>query len=172
LASINLVAVMVCHSLPALSALPMASNPQKSKAESSTAQNTDQPVKQCCGTPPKSPNKPKDTIPKLTLKIPSHSDKSTSPKSNSDSEVIETTEHQSSISIDNNNDNLDLLQAATEGLLGLFVRNPTNNNNNNYYNGAEQQEDKEQEQEEEDEEEEDENFGMWPASSSMIIFRI
>ncbi|KAJ7833164.1 hypothetical protein B0H14DRAFT_2591680 [Mycena olivaceomarginata] len=65
------------------------------------AQTTGQPVKQCCGRPHKNPNKPKDTVPKLTLKIPSHPDKSASPMSNSDSEVIETTNNQSSISIDN-----------------------------------------------------------------------
>ncbi|KAJ7672891.1 hypothetical protein B0H14DRAFT_2657012 [Mycena olivaceomarginata] len=60
-----------------------------------------QPVKQCCGKPHKNPNKPKDTVPKLTLKIPSRPDKSASPTSNSDSKVIETTDNQSSISIDN-----------------------------------------------------------------------
>ncbi|KAF7343438.1 hypothetical protein MVEN_01776500 [Mycena venus] len=143
---------------------------KKRKAESSPAPTTDKPAKRRRGRPPKNPNTPKDTVedtvPKLTLKIPSRSDKSTSPTSNSDSEVIDTSDNGSSVSIDDDDNDLDLVQAATEGLLGLSRRKSKNDDNDyeDAENTEEQEEEKEQEQEEEEEEqdeeeeEEDENF--------------
>jgi hypothetical protein len=154
----------------------MASNSKKRNADNSSAQTTDEPVKRRRGRPRKL-NKSEDTV-KLTLKIPGRSDKSTSPISvNSDSEIIDTTDSQSSpLSLDDNDNDLDLVQAATEGLLGLAGRMREDDDDDaddadDYKEQEEEKEEQEQEEEEEpeDEEEEDADFSMSP---STIIFRI
>ncbi|KAJ7816556.1 hypothetical protein B0H13DRAFT_2380350 [Mycena leptocephala] len=67
------------------------------------------------GRPPKKTAKPKAPT-KLIVKIPCLHNKSASPLSNSESDVISTPEKQSSVDID---DEIELVHAATEGLLGL-----------------------------------------------------